>query len=612
MATTTGSGTLGVPAEKIHVPDNVRAIDERHVDALAGSIALQGLLTPVVLAPVVGEPPEQAYEFQLVAGFHRYAAVCKLGHTAIDAVIHTATEVAEQGSALAGARASENIVRKQLNPYEEAVAVRAMLDRGFTDDGAAQALGWPKARVTARVKLLELPELAQQMVGDGRLPLAAVDQLRQIGTVSPDLLDAVVEYLADGNEWMAERIAREPGWVLDSAIRTSGVKVFASHLSSTDTRELAELKLGKKIETLIVEATEIHKKLDRYAYGSPEFRFTDEDVDQARAAGVLIEFENSRPIIVDRPTYRELCKQAVKRTVEQLRAKQAALVEERKQAKAAGRSGVLCDPAAEAKREHGREMRQLAEQAHGVNTDLGWALRNGLANVDPADPTVAKFFVYALLGSDHDGSPYTQSGALVAELAVRGIGLVVDEFRTDVTKTRKDGSRGALRVDYGDPRKPEEAVAWLWKFIDGGAKTAGDLYGRALVVIAAEQYALRLVVPSSQQHPAKRWSSHEDHAAKALAKLAGPHLPASLKQLEKAIAKAKADHDKRQTAARDVARQAASAARQTAPDELDENLADDLEVDDPDRYEYDDGELDDYAGTLGPDGTVYSDVDAGL
>jgi hypothetical protein len=51
-------------------------------------------------------------------------------------------------------------------------------------------------------------------------------------------------------------------------------------------------------------------------------------------------------------------------------------------------------------------------------------------------------------------------------------------------------------------------------------------------VIAAEQHACRLVVPSSQQFGAKRWPSHKDHAAKALQKLAGPHLPATLKQLE--------------------------------------------------------------------------------
>ena len=79
-----------------------------------------------------------------------------------------------------------------------------------------------------------------------------------------------------------------------------------------------------------------------------------------------------------------------------------------------------------------------------------------------------------------------------------GIRLVIDEFRTDVTKTRKDGSRGKLRIDYGDSHQPEAAVKWLWRFVDG-AKTAGELYGRALVVIAAEQYASRLVVPQSQR-----------------------------------------------------------------------------------------------------------------
>jgi len=194
-------------------------------------------------------------------------------------------------------------------------------------------------------------------------------------------------------------------------------------------------------------------------------------------------------------------------------------------------------------------VRELAEQAHGANLDLGWELMNNLAAVDPTDITVAKFFVYGLFGSDYDGSPYTQSGDLVAELAARGIRLVIEEFRADVTKTLKNGSRGKLRIDYGDPKHPEKPIAWLWKFIDG-AKTAGELYGRALVVIAAEQHACRLVVPSGQRFGAKRWPSHKDHAAKALQKLAGPHLPATLKQLEKAIAKAGAELHEAQEQAR--------------------------------------------------------------
>ena len=189
-------------------------------------------------------------------------------------------------------RAVENITRKQLNPYEEARAVQAMLDRGLTEDGAAQALGWPKNRVTARVKILELPERAQQLIGEGVIHLAAVDQLRAIGTVAPGLLDAVIAYLDDGNAWAAERLTREPGWVLDAALTHSGDgKVFAAYLHSASSREIAELRLGKKTEQLYEQAEKLHKQLDRYAYGPPQVRFTDEDVDQARAAGVLIEFE---------------------------------------------------------------------------------------------------------------------------------------------------------------------------------------------------------------------------------------------------------------------------------------------------------------------------------
>jgi hypothetical protein len=156
--------------------------------------------------------------------------------------------------------------------------VRAMLDRGLSEDGAVQALGWPKARVTARVKLLELPERAQQLTGQGVIPLSAVEQLRSIGEVSPELLDAVIGYLGDGNEWAAERLAREPGWVIDSALRNGSSKVFAAHLTQLDSYEIADLRLGKKMEALLDEAATLHKQLDRYEYGAPSIRFCESDV----------------------------------------------------------------------------------------------------------------------------------------------------------------------------------------------------------------------------------------------------------------------------------------------------------------------------------------------
>jgi len=463
-----------------------------------------------------------------------------------------------------------------------------MLSDGLTEDGAAQALGWPKARVTARMKLLELPELAQQMVGDGRLALSSVEQLRAIGVVSPPLLDALVAYLADGNEWAAERLTREPGWVLDSALRQGNGKVFAAHMGRVDSHDVAALRLGKKAEAAYERAGELTRALDRYAYHI-DMRFDESETDQARAAGVVIEFERSSPIIVDRSLYRELVKSAITRTVAELEAKVAAREEERKASrKSQSNGGAPADPAAEAEREHRQRMRELSDQAHGVNLDVGAGLLNGLSTVDPADITVARFFVYSLLGSDYDDSPYTQQGERIARLAVSGIRLVIGEFRADVTKTRKDGSKGALRIDYGNGREPQEPLGWLWKYVDA-AKTAGELYGRALVVICAEQYATRLVVPQSQRTPAIRWSSHKDLAGKALSKLAGPHLPASLRQLEAAVKRAHEERERATERARAAARRAsrkdaaaadaAAAAQEEGADADVEVEVDDMEVD---------------------------------
>jgi ParB/RepB/Spo0J family partition protein len=567
MSTTTQTaGSIQmIPLSEIRHDQNIRQqLAPEEVDALASSIALLGQLSPVSVRPDI----ETGTGYLLIAGHKRYAALEQLGHT------ETRAEVRPDGESETAERAAENLVRSPLNSYEEALAVAAMLEKGFTEDGAAQALGWPKQRVTARIKLLELPERAQQLTGQGVIPLSAVEELRQIGQVSSQLLDVLVEHVAsDDGRWVARELASDPGRALGEALRHSQSKVFAAYLNQLHPREVEELRLGKKTAELLVEAEKLHKQISEYAYGPPTIRFGELEIDQARAAGVLIELDRSTPIITDRSLYRELCKQAIRRTAEDLRVRAAELAEQRKQGKAAGRP---VDPEAEARREHGRRMRALAEQAHGANADLGRSLMNGLATADPASMDVARLMVYSLLGPDWDQSPYTQTGERVCELAAHGIRLVIEEFRTDVTKTRRDGSRGALRIDYGDPRKPEKPIAWLWKWLDS-SKSAGDLYGRCIVVLAAEQYASRLVVPSSQQHPPIRWSSHKDHARKAIAKLAGPHIPASLKQLEKAVATAKAEHDH---ATRRPVRPDATAAAATPESDGD-----------PDRSVVDEGEL---------------------
>jgi ParB family chromosome partitioning protein len=81
MATTapTAAGGLTLPLARIHVPENVRALNAEHVDALAASIALQGMLVPIVVCPVEADLAATGFEYELVAGFHRVAAATSSG-----------------------------------------------------------------------------------------------------------------------------------------------------------------------------------------------------------------------------------------------------------------------------------------------------------------------------------------------------------------------------------------------------------------------------------------------------------------------------------------------------------------------------------------------------
>jgi hypothetical protein len=135
------------------------------------------------------------------------------------------------------------------------------------------------------------------------------------------------------------------------------------------------------------------------------------EVDQARAAKVVIEFERAWPPIVDRSLYRELVKQAIARTVTELEARAAERAAE-KQAQRHATAELPADPGAEARREEQRAIREIAEIAHGVNLDLGAELLTGLSNVDPADIAVARLF--ALCANPHRTN-YADTSAMPRE-----------------------------------------------------------------------------------------------------------------------------------------------------------------------------------------------------
>jgi hypothetical protein len=63
-----------------------------------------------------------------------------------------------------------------------------------------------------------------------------------------------------------------------------------------------------------------------------------------------------------------------------------------------------------------------------------------------------------------------------------------------------------------------------------------ELYGRVLVVFAAQHYASQLVLPNSKRHGSVLPRSHKDTARKAFEKVTKKVLPASYVQLQRALA----------------------------------------------------------------------------
>ena len=524
-------GTLTIRLDRLFVPENVRELDEDFLSQLGRSVKARGkIIDPVEVIDADPAVHGDAYDYSLVAGFHRAEVARRLSLEVIPGFYGDANHEHTD-------RAVENMVRKGLNPYEEAVAIQRVLDEGKSEEQAAELLGMTKHLVTRRVKLLELPDTAQRMVGDGTLALATVEPMRAIAQANPALLDAAIDYIAEyAEELQPDDLVYRPLLIVTEAASASEQDVFVASLGEVPLGD-EHVPQDEPTAALVAEARTLHKQLNPYSIGDPHMRFTEVDTDRARAAGVLLEYGDEAPLVTDLALYQDLCRTAIAAGVQALKQQ----VADRQQAKPerTTKKDEPDDERATLVTAHRREMRQLAATAHSANLDLGDSLRNGLTTVDPADMAVARFFVYALLGPDNGNGWY--SDTTVSAIALRGIRLVIPDFREDLTKERKDGSAGALRISYGDGIKHENQSHWLWKYLDG-ARSAGELYGRALVVIAAEQYASRLVVPTSQQTKPLNWPSHKDIALKALAKLAGPHLAPTLKALQKAVAKAEREH----------------------------------------------------------------------
>lgn len=128
--------------------------DEDRLQSLADSIRQQGVLQPVIVRA------SGNHEYQLIAGERRWRAAQLAGLERIPAIIRDVADEVAIAIALV-----ENIQREDLNPIEEATALRRLVDEfQLTHQQAGDAVGRSRTAVSNLLRLLELSAEVRELV----------------------------------------------------------------------------------------------------------------------------------------------------------------------------------------------------------------------------------------------------------------------------------------------------------------------------------------------------------------------------------------------------------------------------------------------------------------
>jgi ParB family chromosome partitioning protein len=205
-AAESGRGILTIPVADIQ-PGRFqprRRFSAEEITALAQSIREKGVLQPILVRPLVGEPGK----YELVAGERRWRAAQQARLHEIPALVRELADREMLEVALV-----ENLQRQDLTPLEEARGYQRMLDDfNRTQEDVAEIIGKSRSHVANMLRLLSLPERVQDMLNDGRLtsgharPLVGLDEAER-------LADRILEGKLSVRE--AERLAqrcRDGGW----------------------------------------------------------------------------------------------------------------------------------------------------------------------------------------------------------------------------------------------------------------------------------------------------------------------------------------------------------------------------------------------------------------
>jgi len=140
-------------------PDQPRKqFDEEKLKELAASVKKHGIVQPIIVK-------SNGQRYTIVAGERRYRAARMAGLKTVPVVVRPFEEDQIMEIALI-----ENIQRENLNPIEEAAAIRFLMQQhDYTQEEVSEHLGKSRPAIANTLRLLSLPEPVCELIKNGAL-----------------------------------------------------------------------------------------------------------------------------------------------------------------------------------------------------------------------------------------------------------------------------------------------------------------------------------------------------------------------------------------------------------------------------------------------------------
>ena len=186
--------------------------DEEELQALADSIEEHGIIQPLTVREL-----SNGY-YQIIAGERRWRAARLAKLQEVPVVIIEADDKKAMELALI-----ENLQRQDLNPVEEALGYRSLMeDHGLTQDDAAKRVGKSRPAVANALRLLNLSPEVLEKVRDGSLSAGHARAVLSLKTEKKQL-EAAQKIIALGlsvrqAELLCKNMSKEPAPVKEEPV----------------------------------------------------------------------------------------------------------------------------------------------------------------------------------------------------------------------------------------------------------------------------------------------------------------------------------------------------------------------------------------------------------